>query len=196
MTDVASPDTTAPALPNTQQPPASAVVAAHAAASAQPAEPDPQQAMHAQVAGEDKGMPPGWYADPADSSVQRFWDGDGYVGDPIPVTTPAEDVPEEPIPQGALAVPIGDASEGRATVVYVIDRKKWPSSAVAALRGGDYETWAEECLARDVDFKAWLDLDPRMGEIELMFEAYAELTGATPGKSRNSRRSLMRMRRG
>ncbi len=27
---------------------------------------------------------PGWYKDPADPSTQRYWDGEGWIGDPIP----------------------------------------------------------------------------------------------------------------
>ncbi len=29
-------------------------------------------------------VPPGWYRDPVDHSIQRWWDGEGWVGDPIP----------------------------------------------------------------------------------------------------------------
>jgi uncharacterized RDD family membrane protein YckC len=29
-------------------------------------------------------IPPGWYIDPADRQTQRFWDGEGWIGDPIP----------------------------------------------------------------------------------------------------------------
>jgi uncharacterized RDD family membrane protein YckC len=34
---------------------------------------------------------PGWYKDPADPATQRYWDGEGWVGDPLPVdaTPPA-----------------------------------------------------------------------------------------------------------
>jgi len=32
---------------------------------------------------------PGWYKDPADASVQRYWDGEGWLGDPIPADAPA-----------------------------------------------------------------------------------------------------------
>lgn len=34
---------------------------------------------------------PGWYKDPVDRSVQRYWDGEGWIGDPIPAdaTPPA-----------------------------------------------------------------------------------------------------------
>lgn len=28
---------------------------------------------------------PGWYADPADRTTQRYWDGEGWIGDPLPI---------------------------------------------------------------------------------------------------------------
>lgn len=32
---------------------------------------------------------PGWYKDPADPSTQRYWDGEGWLGEPIPADAPA-----------------------------------------------------------------------------------------------------------
>ena len=35
--------------------------------------------------------PPGWYRDPAEPTTQRYWDGDGWVGDSLPIdATPPE----------------------------------------------------------------------------------------------------------
>ena len=28
---------------------------------------------------------PGWFKDPVDPSVQRYWDGEGWLGDPLPI---------------------------------------------------------------------------------------------------------------
>ncbi len=42
-------------------------------------------------------IPPGWYKDPADPATQRWWDGEGWLGDPLP----ADAVP----PAGPPAVP-------------------------------------------------------------------------------------------
>lgn len=36
---------------------------------------------------------PGWYKDPVDASVQRYWDGEGWLGDPIPADAPAPSGP-------------------------------------------------------------------------------------------------------
>jgi uncharacterized RDD family membrane protein YckC len=40
---------------------------------------------------------PGWYQDPADPTTQRYWDGEGWVGAPLPAdATPPEGPPPEP----------------------------------------------------------------------------------------------------
>lgn len=41
---------------------------------------------------------PGWYADPADPTTQRWWDGEGWVGDPLPIdaTPPPGPPPARP----------------------------------------------------------------------------------------------------
>lgn len=41
---------------------------------------------------------PGWYKDPADPTTQRWWDGEGWVGDPLPAdaTPPPGPPPERP----------------------------------------------------------------------------------------------------
>jgi uncharacterized RDD family membrane protein YckC len=57
---------------------------------------------------------PGWYKDPAEPSTQRYWDGEGWVGAPLPAdaTPPPGPPPEEapsppppspPAPAGAAA---------------------------------------------------------------------------------------------
>ena len=43
---------------------------------------------------------PGWYKDPAEPSTQRYWDGDGWIGDPLPADVPA---PTGPPPATANA---------------------------------------------------------------------------------------------
>lgn len=46
--------------------------------------------------------PPGWYKDPAEPTTQRYWDGDGWLGDPLPIdATP----PDGPPPGAQPAVP-------------------------------------------------------------------------------------------
>jgi uncharacterized RDD family membrane protein YckC len=42
---------------------------------------------------------PGWYKDPAEPTTQRYWDGEGWIGAPIPAdATPPDGPPEEPPP--------------------------------------------------------------------------------------------------
>ncbi|GAA3448952.1 RDD family protein [Dactylosporangium matsuzakiense] len=36
---------------------------------------------------------PGWYKDPVDQEVQRYWDGEGWIGEPVPASEPP---PAEP----------------------------------------------------------------------------------------------------
>lgn len=39
---------------------------------------------------------PGWYKDPAEPSTQRYWDGEGWIGDPLPIDTAPPDGPPPP----------------------------------------------------------------------------------------------------
>lgn len=42
---------------------------------------------------------PGWYKDPADPSTQRYWDGEGWLGAPLPAdATPPDGPPAAPPP--------------------------------------------------------------------------------------------------
>ncbi|WP_431973046.1 RDD family protein [Micromonospora haikouensis] len=48
---------------------------------------------------------PGWYVDPADPDTRRYWDGEGWIGAPIPVdaTPPEGPPPVEPPPAASPA---------------------------------------------------------------------------------------------
>lgn len=86
----------------------------------------------------------------------------------------------------AVAVPLGD------DVVHVLPFKDWPSSAIRALREGDFDTWAEKCLASSEDhddYETWAERDPTVAEVDEFFAAWEEATGENVGKSRASRRS-------
>ncbi|MFG1713986.1 RDD family protein [Micromonospora sp. NPDC049203] len=50
-------------------------------------------------------LEPGWYVDPADTETRRWWDGEGWIGAPIPVdvTPPEGPPPAEPEPAPAAA---------------------------------------------------------------------------------------------
>ncbi|HEX5741740.1 MAG TPA: RDD family protein [Pilimelia sp.] len=44
---------------------------------------------------------PGWYPDPADRTTQRYWDGEGWLGDPLPVDAPPPPGPPAGLPGAA-----------------------------------------------------------------------------------------------
>ena len=54
-------------------------------------------------------LPAGWYKDPADTSTQRYWDGDGWLGKAIPADAVPPDGPpeveEEPAAEPPPATP-------------------------------------------------------------------------------------------
>nr|MDT0662705.1 RDD family protein [Micromonospora sp. DSM 115978] len=57
---------------------------------------------------------PGWYPDPAEPTTQRYWDGEGWIGAPLPVdATPPPGPPEEESPPAAdpTAPAAGTASD-------------------------------------------------------------------------------------
>jgi uncharacterized RDD family membrane protein YckC len=42
---------------------------------------------------------PGWYTDPADTTIQRYWDGEGWLGEPLPAdATPPAGPPADATP--------------------------------------------------------------------------------------------------
>ncbi|MFU8854275.1 RDD family protein [Micromonospora sp. SL1-18] len=55
---------------------------------------------------------PGWYVDPADPETRRYWDGEGWIGAPIPVgdTPPEGPPPPEPAPATAPSVAAAPAT--------------------------------------------------------------------------------------
>lgn len=83
---------------------------------------------------------------------------------------------------GSIEVPLCDAT------VRVLPTNEWRSRAIRSMREGDYDTWAELCLAGD-DYDIWTDVDPTLADVERFFEAWSEATGQDSGKSRASRRS-------
>jgi hypothetical protein len=71
--------------------------------------------------------------------------------------------------------------------VVIRPLRKWRSSAVTALREGNFEVWARTSL--DEDSRAlWQRIDPTIDDIETMFAQWAELTGQSPGESPASQR--------
>jgi uncharacterized RDD family membrane protein YckC len=52
---------------------------------------------------------PGWYKDPADPTTQRYWDGEVWIGDPLP----ADATPPDGPPAGAASVPVREPERPR-----------------------------------------------------------------------------------
>ncbi len=48
---------------------------------------------------------PGWYKDPAEPSTQRYWDGDGWVGEPLPADAAPPPGPPAPAPAKVIEPP-------------------------------------------------------------------------------------------
>ncbi|MDR7280340.1 RDD family protein [Catenuloplanes atrovinosus] len=48
---------------------------------------------------------PGWYKDPADPATQRWWDGEGWIGAPLPADATPPDGPPPPEPAPAPPAP-------------------------------------------------------------------------------------------
>ncbi|MEU8260910.1 RDD family protein [Micromonospora sp. NPDC048999] len=61
---------------------------------------------------------PGWYVDPADPETRRYWDGEGWIGAPIPVdaTPPEGPPPPEPAPAAEPATAAPEPQPGQPAV--------------------------------------------------------------------------------
>jgi hypothetical protein len=78
--------------------------------------------------------------------------------------------------------------------LYVKPVRQWRSSALRALRDGDFEAWAETSLDEE-SAEAWVDIDPTVEQVEQFFTDWGKLSGQTMGKSSTSRRSSTRTRK-
>ncbi|WP_405429207.1 RDD family protein [Micromonospora sp. NBC_00617] len=54
---------------------------------------------------------PGWYVDPADTETRRYWDGEGWLGAPIPVDATPPDGPPPAEPPPAPVAPAAPATD-------------------------------------------------------------------------------------
>lgn len=117
------------------------------------------------------------------------------TGIPVDDTAPDIDDEIEPIaPPGTIAVELG---EGGPTI-RILPYTDWSSRSISAVRAGDFESWAQDCLA-GWDFDIWLEhrdnKGPTFADIQYAMDQWQERGGQSAGKSRRERRSLERMRR-
>ncbi|MGX4658219.1 RDD family protein [Micromonospora sp. SCSIO 07396] len=59
---------------------------------------------------------PGWYVDPAEPTTRRWWDGEGWIGTPIPVDATPPDGPPPPEPEPAAEPPAPTSPAGATPV--------------------------------------------------------------------------------
>ncbi|QKW16580.1 RDD family protein [Verrucosispora sp. NA02020] len=73
---------------------------------------------------------PGWYVDPADPETRRYWDGEGWIGAPIPVdVTPPEGPPPpepEPTPEPEPATPAAGTASPTGAPAEPGPHTTWP----------------------------------------------------------------------
>ena len=100
-----------------------------------------------------------------------------------------EGAEDRPYPPGCVAVPL-EGSDGEWGIVHILPGDMWPSDANSAMHVGDFESWADGCLALDDYEEIWTRLRPRMGQVGEMFKEWRAATGQHTGKSLRSPRSL------
>lgn len=60
-------------------------------------------------------LEPGWYVDPAEPDTRRWWDGEGWIGAPIPVDVTPPDGPPPAEPEPAAVTPVPGSTTARPT---------------------------------------------------------------------------------
>jgi hypothetical protein len=87
---------------------------------------------------------------------------------------------------------LADATSGPVLVeltpevsVRVLPARMWRLSGYAAIKEGDFLTWAQRCLASAEDTEAFIDADPTFEQINRFFERFGESTGEATGEAGN-----------
>lgn len=75
-----------------------------------------------------------------------------------------------------VEVPLGERT------VQVIPLRAWRSSAISALRAGNFELWASKCLTPET-LPVWREVDPTIDEIEALFRDWSTITGQSAPES-------------
>lgn len=125
----------------------------------------------------------------------------------LSLTDPDDDRLDDNADRGMLPVPqlVDSPAEGEAIGNTMLGKlagrdikvppvKAWRSSAVSAMKDGDFEHWAKVTLDND-GWDLWVDVDPTMAQIEALFESLSGQMGVSRGNSRAQRRSSRSTRR-
>ncbi|HEX2419597.1 MAG TPA: RDD family protein [Micromonosporaceae bacterium] len=112
---------------------------------------------------------PGWYPDPVDPDVQRYWDGEQWLGEPIPVAatppatppappaTPPAPPATPPAPPAAAPTPPSAATPSDATVPAGSPGAAMPWAQVGGrvmVHGRELAPLSARLMARFIDFLA------------------------------------------
>ena len=117
---------------------------------------------------------------------------------------PASEPDEEPVDVDLdlLDESLRDERLGKATtvkidgqIVHVLHAGDWSSSAMRAASIGDWDTWAEQVIPDETEFKVWDEADLRNYQIEAIFQECGRQARMTMGKSRRAGGSRPRSRR-
>jgi hypothetical protein len=80
-------------------------------------------------------------------------------------------------------------------IIHVNHANSWPTSAMRAAGGGDWETWGRAVIEDDDEFQAFMDADLANFQVEAIFSQCARMARLNAGKSarfsgtrRNSRK--------
>lgn len=87
---------------------------------------------------------------------------------------------------------LADATSGPVLVeltpevsVRVLPARMWRLSGYAAIKEGDFLTWAQKCLASTDDYDAFIEADPTFEQINRFFERFGSATGEVTGEVGN-----------
>ncbi|MFG1675598.1 RDD family protein [Micromonospora sp. NPDC049282] len=80
-------------------------------------------------------LEPGWYVDPAEPETRRWWDGEGWVGAPIPVDVTPPDGPPPAEPEPAAVTPVPGATTDRPTSGAAGSPEPFPTSGAPGRPG-------------------------------------------------------------
>jgi hypothetical protein len=78
--------------------------------------------------------------------------------------------------------------------VTITPYKEWRASTNRAMREGDFQRWAEGALEEE-SLDHWDDVDPKLEQVDALFQAWVEAAGINPGEASTSTSSRTSSRR-